>query len=138
MHLPHALYSPSPPSGKWYWIKCRQCDVPNAHYFHYSKKFSNDLVNSWILTYCEATRRWRKSVVVAIHLEKSAVMLARWWNGDCDGTGEGGDSNWLDVCIIYKYNLSIHLFNYILFVYPSVYTGKLIIGKLSELNYRTR
>jgi len=25
------------------------------------------------------------------------VMLVRWWNGDCDGTGEGGDSNWLDV-----------------------------------------
>ena len=55
MHLPHALYSPSPPSGKWYWIKCRQCDVSNAHYIHYSKKFSNDLVNSWILTYCNET-----------------------------------------------------------------------------------
>jgi len=26
-----------------------------------------------------------------------AVMLVRWWNGDCDGTGKGGDSNWLDV-----------------------------------------
>ncbi len=23
-------------------------------------------------------------------------MLVRWWNGDCDGTGKGGDSNWLD------------------------------------------
>ena len=91
------ITSPSPPSGKWYCIKCRQCDVPNAHYIHYSKKFSNDLVNSWILTYCEATRRWRKSFVVAMHPEKSAVMLVRWWNGDCDGTGEGGDSNWLDV-----------------------------------------
>jgi len=46
---------------------------------------------------CEATRRWRKSFVVAMHPEKSAVMLVRWWNGDCDGTGKGGDSNWLDV-----------------------------------------
>ena len=66
--------SPSTPSGKWYCIKCRQCDVPNAHY---SKKFSNELVNSWILTYCEATRRWRNSIVVAMHPEKSAVMLVR-------------------------------------------------------------
>ena len=29
--------------------------------------------------------------------EKSVVMLVRWWNGDCDGTGKGDDSNWLDV-----------------------------------------
>jgi hypothetical protein len=29
--------------------------------------------------------------------DASAVMLVRWWNGDCDGTGKGGDSNWLDV-----------------------------------------
>ena len=27
----------------------------------------------------------------------TAVILVRWWNGDCDGTGKGGDSNWLDV-----------------------------------------
>ena len=46
---------------------------------------------------CEATRRWRKSFVVAMHPEKSAVMLVRGWDGDCDGTGKGGDSNWLDV-----------------------------------------
>jgi hypothetical protein len=46
---------------------------------------------------CEATRRWRKSFVVAMHPEKSAVMLVRWWNGDCDGTEKGCDSNWLDV-----------------------------------------
>jgi hypothetical protein len=32
-----------------------------------------------------------------MHPEKSAVMLVRWWNDDGDGTGEGGDSNWLDV-----------------------------------------
>ncbi len=31
--------------SKWYYIKCRQCDVPNVHYFHYSKKF---MVNSWM------------------------------------------------------------------------------------------
>jgi len=85
---------PSTPNGKWYCIKSRQFDVPNVHYFHFSKKF---MVNSWILTYCEATRRWRKSFVVAMHPEKSAVMLVRRWNGDCDGTGEGDDSNWLDV-----------------------------------------
>jgi len=29
--------------------------------------------------------------------EKSAVMFVSRWNGDCDGTGKGGDSNWLDV-----------------------------------------
>ena len=62
------ITSPSTPNGKWYCIKSRQCNVPNVHYFHYSKKF---MVNSW--------------------------MLVRWWNGDCDVTGEGGDSNWLDV-----------------------------------------
>jgi hypothetical protein len=66
------ITSPSTPNGKWYCIKSRQCDVRNVHYFHYSKKF---IVNSWILTYCEATRRWRKSFVVAMHPEKSAVML---------------------------------------------------------------
>jgi hypothetical protein len=32
-----------------------------------------------------------------MHPEKSAVMLVRWWNDDGNGTGEGGDSNWLDV-----------------------------------------
>ena len=58
------------------------------YYFYYSKKF----MNSWILTYCEATRRWWKSFVVTMHPEKSAVMLVRWWNGDCDGTGD----DWLD------------------------------------------
>ena len=88
------ITSPSTPNGKWFCIKSRQCDVPNVHYFHYSKKF---MVNSWILTFCEATRRWRKSFVVAMHPEKSAAMLVRCWNGDCDRTGEGGDSNWFDV-----------------------------------------
>ena len=88
------ITSPSTPDGKWYCIKSRQCDVPNVHYFHYSKKF---MVNSWILTYCEATKRWRKSFVVVMHPEKSAVLFVRWWDSDCDGTGEGGDSNWLDV-----------------------------------------
>ena len=34
---------------------------------------------------------------MAMHPEKSAVMLVRWWNVDCDGTGKGGDFNWLDV-----------------------------------------
>ena len=83
-----AIYS----KRKWYCIKCRQCDVPNVHY---SKKLSNDLVNSWILTYCEATRRWRKSFVVAMHPEKSAVMLVKWWNGGYDGT------SLYHLCIIY-------------------------------------
>ena len=58
------------------------------------------MINEWdhvAIWDCEATRRWRKSFVVAMHPEKSAVMLVRWWNGDCDGTGKGGDSNWLDV-----------------------------------------
>ncbi len=50
-----------------------------------------------LLIIWESPQRWRKFFVVARHPEKSAVMLVRWWNGDCDGTGKGGDSNWLDV-----------------------------------------
>ena len=41
-HLPHALYEHHfaiYSQRKWFCIKSRQCDVPNVHYFHYSKKF---------------------------------------------------------------------------------------------------
>jgi len=88
------IMSSTPPSGKWYCMKCREADVANAYNIHYSKKFSDELVDSWILTYSDASRRWRKCFVVATHPEKSAVMLVRWWSG---GGREAGPANWLDI-----------------------------------------
>ena len=51
------------------------------------------MINEWG-SCSDRSGMWRKSFVVAMHPEKSAVMLVI---GDCDGTGKGGDSNWLDV-----------------------------------------